>query len=136
MKSKVTDGYANILDLPEAEIENVKNRLIADGNIIEKSAIKNSDAKFFQAVLTETVFLKFFLFFGFALFAVLNLSGMILSVIYNGFNLTTLIMQTIGCGAILLICFVIFRNIDTNKKTEREAIYIDDGNFIFNFNLI
>lgn len=53
---------------------------------------------------------------------------------YGSFNLGSVITQIFGCAVALFICFVIFRNLNTNKKTQKEVIYIYKDDFIFNFN--
>lgn len=65
MKEEKTAEFKNILELPEEECERVKIQLINDGTIIEKTKISAYDHKFFLAVTTSTVLVKFFLFFSF-----------------------------------------------------------------------
>ncbi len=133
MKNKNLNNNRNISDLSEDEIEQIKSLLISDKKIITNKP-KHYDKKFFQTVLTSAKIVKICLFTCFALYALLNLFGIILSVVYNNLNFTTLIGQFIGCFSVSFVCIVIFNNINTNKKTEKEILYISNGKFVFNFN--
>lgn len=133
MRKEQPIDYMNILNLSEKEFEKVKNQLIKEGNIINKPKISQYDEKFFQVVTTSMILVKFVIFFSFFLYALLNLLGIVLSVIYKNFNIISSVIQIIVCVAVLLVCYVIFGNINVNKKTEKESIYLYNDNFIFNF---
>lgn len=124
----------NILDLSEEENENVKNLLLEDGLIVKKSKISKYDKSFYQIETISSKFVKFILFFSFIIYALINLSGIILSIVYNSFSVASIIIQIFVCAAVLFVCTAIFRNLITDKRKKKEVIYIDGGRFIFNFN--
>lgn len=134
MKSKRSSDAPNILELSQTEAERVKNALMQDGMLVKCARIKGYDAKFSQTVLSSVVALKLYLYAGFALYAALNLFGLIASVVYKTYNLVTIIAQPMVCVIVLFVCVAIFKNINTNKKTEKETLYIVDGGFMFNYN--
>ncbi len=123
----------NLLDLPEKEFDKVKNQLLENGTILKKKKINSYDAKFFETVTISNTLIKFFLFFSLGLYAVINLIGLILSIIYDTFNLVNPLQVGVGVFFICFIVAAIFSNINTNKKKEESVIYVKDDNFIFNF---
>lgn len=123
----------NLLELEENKLNEVKKILIADGTICEKNNIKEYDAKFFESVTLSNTLIKFLLFFSLSLYVVINLIGLVISIIYDPNFSIDLIGTIIGLFAICLIVSAIFSNINTNKKKEECPIFIKDENFIFNF---
>ncbi|MDE5990446.1 MAG: hypothetical protein K2H36_02555, partial [Clostridia bacterium] len=123
----------DLLELEENKLNEVKKILIADGTIFEKKNITKYDAKFFETVTLSNALIKFFLFFSLSVYAVINLIGLVLSIIYDPNSSLDIIGTLIGLFAICLIISAIFRNINTNKKKEEFPIFITGENFIFNF---
>ncbi len=123
----------DIFELEEDKLNEVKKTLIADGTIYEKNKINKYDAKFFETVTLSNTLIKFFLFFSLSLYAVINLAGLVLSIIYDPNSSIDLFGTLIGLFVICFIVFAIFSNINTNKKKEEFPIFINDENFIFNF---
>ncbi len=117
-------------DLSEEEINKIKNQLIENGTIFQKKKKLSYDTKFFETVTISNILIKFFLFFTLGIYAIINLIGFVLSILYNN---NTKIVTVIGVSAICFIVFAIFRNINTNKNKEEFAIYVKDDNFIFNY---
>ena len=122
-----------LLELEESKLNEVKKILIADGAICEKNSISKYDAKFFETVTLSNSLIKFFLFFSLSLYAVINLIGLVVSIIYDPNLSIDLIGTLIGLFTICFIISAIFRNINTNKKKEEFPIFIKGDNFIFNF---
>ncbi|MBD5100005.1 MAG: hypothetical protein HDT29_01710 [Clostridiales bacterium] len=123
----------NLLELEENKLKEVKKILIEEGTIFEKSNIKKYDAKFFETVTLSNTLIKFFLFFSLGLYVVINLIGMIISIIFDSSFSIDIIGTLVGLFAISFIVYAIFSNINTNKKKEEFPIFIIGENFIFNF---
>ncbi len=123
----------DLLELEENKLNEVKKILIADGTIFEKNNITKYDAKFFETVTLSNTLIKFFLFFSLSVYAVINLIGLVLSIIYDPNFSLDLIGTLVGLFAICFIVSAIFSNINTNKKKEEFPIFIAGENFIFNF---
>ncbi len=123
----------NLLELSESEIKDFKKKLIKEGTIFEKSEISSYDAKFFEAVTISKVVIKFLLFFSIALYVLINIGGIVLSIVYGCFNLMGIIAPIIAVCFVCFITFVIFGSINTNKKKKENVVYVIDDNFIFNF---
>ncbi len=123
----------NINELPDGEIKNFKKELIENGTIFEKDKIKSYDAKYFEKVTVSNILIKFFLFFSLGIYTIINFAGIVLSIVFNSYNLTNPLATIIGVLVIDFIVFAIFNNINTNKKKEENAVYIKDDKFIFNF---
>ena len=123
----------NLLELEENKLKEVKKILIAEGTIFEKNSIKKYDAKFFETVTLSNTLIKFFLFFSLGLYVVINLIGMIISIIFDPSFSIDIIGTLVGLFAISFIVYAIFSNINTNKKKEEFPIFIIGENFIFNF---
>ncbi|MDE7329066.1 MAG: hypothetical protein K2N57_04910 [Clostridia bacterium] len=123
----------NLLELEKNELNEVKEILIEDGTIFKKNNITQYDAKFFETVTLSNALIKFFLFFCLGIYLIINLIGLVVSIIYNR-NFSIDVLGTLaGLAVICFIVFAIFRNINTNKKKEEFPIYIKGENFIFNF---
>lgn len=122
----------NILDLSENEIEKIKKQLTENGSIIKKTKISDCDAKFSDAVVLSAVLLKRFIYVSIALYVALIVFGFVLSFVYKTYNNVNLSV----IAAVFVICFItvaIFNNVNSDKKKETHAVYIKEGNFIFNF---
>ena len=124
----------NILDLSEGEIEKIKHTLIEDGLIVEKNKISNYDKEFFKTETMSMVLVKFSLFFSFFLYALINLFGIILSIVYKNFSVISSLIQIFTCLMVLLVCLVVFGNLKPHKKKKENIIFVKDNIFIFNFN--
>lgn len=123
----------NIFDLPENETKKLKENLMENGILFEKKKIRQYESKYFELVTISNILIKFFLFFSLGVYVVINLIGVVLSIIYNSSNITNPIMDVVG---LFIICFIIsamFVNINTNKKKEVSILYVNGDNFIFNF---
>lgn len=123
----------NILNLPEKEIDEIKNRLLTYGLIVEKNRISKYDQKFFEIVTLTKRVVKFFLFFSLALYIALNIFCIALSVYYKSFNAVSLVAPIAVSVVVFIITFAIFGNINTNKKTEENVMYVIGDKFVFNF---
>lgn len=124
----------NIQELSEKESENLKNKLADDGLIFEINTINKYDEKFFDIVTLTNSVTKLLLFFSVGLYVLFILSAVVLSVLYKTFNIVRILASIIVCVVVMVISFGIFRNINTDKKAEKRALYIVNGNFVFNFN--
>lgn len=124
----------NILDCSEKEIDKIKNQFISDGLIIEKSRITKYDEKFFETVTLTNFVVKFFIFFSLGLYILFNVFCIALSIYYETFNIVSVIAPLIVCVAVFIISFAIFGNINTNKKVDKNVLYVIGDNFVFNFN--
>lgn len=123
----------NLLELEEQELNEVKKILIENGTIFKKTKINQYDAKFFETVTLTNTLIKFFLFFSLGVYMVLNLIGIIVSIVFDPNISIDIIGTLVGIFAICFIVFSIFSNINTNKKKEEFPIFIQGENFIFNF---
>lgn len=123
----------NILNLTEKESQELKKSLMEHGIVFEKKDIRTYESKYFEAVTISNIIIKFFVFFCLGLFVILNLIGILLSIIYNSSNLTNPIETLVGIIIISFIICAIFSNINTNKKKELSTIYVNEDNFIFNY---
>ncbi len=122
-----------IINNKELSEEQIKQEFITKGILIEKSNMKDYDKKIFQNVSLSMKLVKLFLFLSLFFYALINIFGVVLSITYHKFSLATFLGQTVGCLAVLLLCFVIFRNINTNRSIERETLYVSQDNFLFNY---
>ncbi len=123
----------DLLELEENELKEIKQTLIADGTVFEKTKITEYDAKFCETVTLSNYAIKFFLFISLGVYAAINLSGLIASMIYRGNFSGDIIGILIGLAVICLIVSAIFSNINTNRKKEKFPIFIKGESFIFNF---
>lgn len=121
-----------LMDLPEEQFNEAKNYLLTQKIIIETKKIKDFDVKFFETVTVSNTLIKFFCFFSMGLYLLINIAGIVLSIINN--TLPNLIGDLVALFAICFIIFAIFSNINTNKKKEENILFIKGNNFIFNFN--
>lgn len=124
----------NVFDLSEEEIRKYKKSLMESGIVFEQKKISGYDTKYYETVTISNVLIKFFLFFSLGLYAIINLVGVVLSIVNNSSNLTNPIVTVAGIFVICFIIFAIFNNINTNKKKETSVIYVNGNDFIFNFN--
>ena len=123
----------DLLELEENELKEIKQTLIADGTVFEKKKITEYDAKFFETVTLSNYAIKFFLFISLGVYAAINLSALIASMIYRGNFSGDIIGILIGLAVICLIVSAIFSNVNTNRKKEKFPIFIKGESFIFNF---
>ena len=91
-------------ELPEKEFDKVKETLITQGTIFEIKKVKDYDVKYFEIVTLSNILIKLFLFISLGLYAVINLIGIILSIVYNSYNLINPIETIV---AVFIICFII-----------------------------
>ena len=117
-------------NLSEAELKEAKQYLIENQIIIECRKIKDFDVKFFETVAISNTIIKYFCFFSMALYILINLAGIGLSIFNHTGNP---IGSTIALFVICFIVFATFGNINTNKKKEENPLFIQGNNFIFNF---
>ncbi len=115
-------------------LEQSKEEFITKGMLIEQSNMNNYDKKFFQNVTPSIKIVKLVLFLSLLIYVLINILGVVLSITYHTFSIATFLGQTIGCLTVLLLCFVIFRSINTNRNIERETLYISKDTFLFNYN--
>lgn len=120
-----------LTNLSEAEFNEAKKHLLEKKIIVECKKINNFDIKFFEVVTISNTLIKFFLFFCMGLYLLINLVGIVLSII--NYASVDLISDMIALFAICFIVFAIFNNINTNKKKEENILFIKDNNMIFNF---
>lgn len=133
MKTRNKNRSEHLLDLSEEEIDQVKQQLTEENKLVEKTKISKYDKKFSRTVTISMKLIKFFLFFGFALYALFNLAAIALSVFYRNFNAVSAVIQIVVCGAVLFLCLVVFHNPNLNLKTEKEVLYVIDDRFLFRF---
>ncbi len=124
----------DLLDLPEAEIATIKDQLLADGTLFVSKKVKNCDAKFFETVTISNTLIKFFLFFSVGLYAIINVVGNIIALIWGTGDVVGSLEVMVGVFVISFIVVAIFSNINTNKKKEENAMFVSGQHFIFNFN--
>lgn len=93
-----------------------KEEFITKGMLIEQSNMNNYDKKFFQNVTPSIKIVKLVLFLSLLIYILINILGVVLSITYHTFSIATFLGQTIGCLTVLLLCFVIFRNIIRSLK--------------------
>ena len=123
----------DLLELEENKLKEVKEILIADGTVFEKSSINKYDAKFFETVTLSNTLIKFFLFFSLGLYVVINLTGLTMAIIFEPKFSIDIIGTLVGLFAICFIVSAIFSNINTNKRKQEFPIFIAGENIIFNF---
>lgn len=68
MKTRNKNRSEHLLDLSEEEIDQVKQQLTEENKLVEKTKISKYDKKFSRTVTISMKLVKFFLFFGFALY--------------------------------------------------------------------
>lgn len=124
----------NIKNLSEEESGKIKKQLTDASFIVTKNKISAYDEKFFDVVTADRFIVKFCLFFGIGLYVLLNVLGIVLSIRYNTFNAVSIVAPAIVCAVVIIISLSIFKNVNTDKKSEKNVMYIVGGNFVFNFN--
>ncbi|MDE6047131.1 MAG: hypothetical protein K2F56_00730 [Anaeroplasmataceae bacterium] len=122
----------NLFELSEEEKDSVKKTLLENEIVFEKKKIKQYESKYFELVTISNILIKFFLFFSLGVYVVINLVGVVLSILYSS-NITNPFMDIVGLCIICFIISAIFMNVNTNKKKEDSIIYVNDNHFIFNF---